>query len=63
MKKEKFTYGLLLKGDEVAGTYGVSGIPAIFVIGKDGKVLLQQVGFSPALEDALSEAIDQGLSH
>ena len=60
MKQEKFTYGLLLNADEVAGKYGVSGIPTIYVIGPDGKILYSAIGFQG--EDALERAIDQGLA-
>jgi thiol-disulfide isomerase/thioredoxin len=59
MKDNKYTYGLLLKADEVAGKYGVSGIPTIYVIGTDGKVLYQSTGF--AGEEAVEAAIEKGL--
>ena len=59
MKEQKFTYGLLLQADEVASTYGVSGIPAIFVIGPDGKIIYRSVGFEG--EEALEAAIEKGL--
>jgi thiol-disulfide isomerase/thioredoxin len=61
MKDQKFTYGLLLKGDEVAQKYGVNGIPAIFVVGKDGKILMTQVGYSDELDAAIEGAIEEGL--
>jgi hypothetical protein len=60
MKEQKFTYNLLLKGDEVAVKYGVSGIPTIYVIGKDGVVLYAQTGFEG--EEAVERAIEAGLA-
>lgn len=56
-----FTYGLLLKGDEAAGKYGVDGIPAIYVVGPDGKVLYGSIGF--AGEEVIEAAIKRGLSN
>ncbi len=44
MKKKDYTYGLLLKADDVAKAYHVSGIPTFYVIGPDGKILLSEVG-------------------
>jgi thiol-disulfide isomerase/thioredoxin len=59
MKDEKFTYGLLLSGDDTAVKYGVSGIPAIYVIGPDGKVLYGSVGFEG--EEVVERAVKEGL--
>src|SRR5262249_7371157 len=59
MKEQKYTYGLLLNADEVAGKYGVSGIPTIYVIGRDGKVVYQSVGFEG--EEALEAAVKKAL--
>ena len=44
MKNNGFTYMLLLDGDEVAKSYQVSGIPTLYVIGADGKILFGEVG-------------------
>ncbi|MFM7133348.1 MAG: TlpA family protein disulfide reductase, partial [Planctomycetota bacterium] len=43
MASKKFTYGCLLKGDDLAKAYGVTGIPTLVVIGKDGTVALTEV--------------------
>ena len=40
MKERGLTYGLLLKADGISRAYGVRGLPAYFVIGHDGKVVL-----------------------
>jgi thiol-disulfide isomerase/thioredoxin len=46
MKDKGFTYPLLLKADEVAARYKVTGIPTFYLIGPDGKVLLAYSGAS-----------------
>jgi len=62
-KKDKgYTYGLLLKGDDVATGYGVQGIPAFFVIGKTGRIVAAQSGFSNDLREVLTKAIDKALA-
>jgi cytochrome c biogenesis protein CcmG/thiol:disulfide interchange protein DsbE len=45
MKDKGFTYGCLLKGEKIANNYRVSGIPAFFIIGTDGKILWSGSGF------------------
>jgi hypothetical protein len=45
MKQNKFTYGLLVHADEVSRNYKVNGIPTFYVVGKDGKILFNSVGF------------------
>lgn len=62
MKGKGFDYGLLLEGDQVAGAYGVSSIPAFFVIGTDGTVIHSAVGFSPNGEVELQRVIDEHLA-
>jgi thiol-disulfide isomerase/thioredoxin len=61
MDKQGFTYGLLLKGDDLAKAYGISGIPTFVLIGADGKVLFTSVGFSDEAEAKVSELIDKAL--
>ncbi|MFG0284437.1 MAG: TlpA family protein disulfide reductase [Phycisphaerales bacterium JB039] len=61
MKREEFTYGLLLEGDQVAAKYGVSGIPTFFVVGVDGSVIHSAVGFDPEGEAKLAKVIEDHL--
>jgi thiol-disulfide isomerase/thioredoxin len=61
MKQQKFTYGLMLSSEEVAKAYGVSGIPAFFVVGPDGKVIHRAVGYSTENERQLEEVIKANL--
>jgi peroxiredoxin len=44
MKKKNCTYGLLLKGEEIAPAYGVETLPAVCVIGPDGRVVYSHAG-------------------
>ena len=46
MTDNNFNYGLLVRSDDVAKAYKVTGIPTFYVIGKDGKILFNSVGFS-----------------
>jgi thiol-disulfide isomerase/thioredoxin len=61
MADQKFTYGLLLKADEVAQQYGVRGIPTFYLIGADGKVLHASVGAHPGEEQAIIKKIEAAL--
>ncbi len=62
MTKKKFSYGCLMKGDELAAAYGVKGIPTLVIIGKDGKVTAVEVGLSDATGGGLRKAIDAALA-
>jgi len=62
MEKNKYSYGLLLKGDDLAEAYGISGIPTLVLIGPDGKVLHTGVGFGPDEENHLAKLIDKALA-
>jgi len=44
MKKRHFGYGLLLKGEDIAEKYKVSILPAVYIIGADGKVIYSHEG-------------------
>ncbi|QOI99067.1 MAG: TlpA family protein disulfide reductase [Phycisphaeraceae bacterium] len=61
MKKKEYTYTNLLKGDDLAKTYGVSGIPTMILIGGDRKILHTAVGFGPGEEKKLTELIEAEL--
>jgi thiol-disulfide isomerase/thioredoxin len=62
MKKNKFTYELLLNGDRVAEAYGVRGIPTFYIIGPDGKILHASSGFSEGTEASVARLIDAALA-
>ena len=62
MTDKGYTYGCLLAGDDLAVAYGISGIPTLIVIGKDGKIEKIEVGFGPEGDKGLRTAIDAGLA-
>lgn len=59
--KKKFTYGCLLKGDELATAYGIGGIPTLVVIGKDGRIAEIEVGLADPSGAGLRKALDAAL--
>lgn len=61
-KDQGYTYGLLLNGDETAKAYGVSGIPAFFLIDRDGNLAWKGVGWSPTAKDNMKNAIEAALA-
>ena len=62
MESKGFTYPCLGKGDDLATAYGMSGIPTLVVIGKDGKIAAIEVGFGPGGDTGLRKAIDDALA-
>src|SRR5882672_8553710 len=44
MKKKHYTYGLLLRGEDIADRYGVNTLPAVYIIGADGRVVYRHQG-------------------
>jgi len=62
MEEKKYTYGCLLKGDDLARACGVTGIPALIVIGKDGKVVFAETGLSDQSGGSLRAKIDAALA-
>jgi peroxiredoxin len=59
MKKKGYTYGLLLKGEELAPAYGVTSLPVVYVIGPDGRVIYAHSG--PDQKD-LADLVEKQLS-
>jgi thioredoxin-related protein len=57
MKEKEFTYGLLLKADDVAKDYKVSGIPTFYLIDQEGKILYASSGFGPDKEKEIKKLI------
>lgn len=44
MKRKHYTYGLLLRGEDIADRYGVDTLPAVYIIGADGRVVYRHQG-------------------
>jgi len=39
MKQKRYSYGLLLKGEQIAEAYRVTSLPAVYMIGADGRII------------------------
>ena len=61
VKKKNLTYGQLINGDLVSRLYRVTGIPCIYVIGPDGKIIHASAGFDPGMEHSLGALIEGSL--
>lgn len=61
MEKKGFTYTGLLEGGKVSNTYGISGIPQLYIIGRDGKVAFQETGFTRDNVVKIREAVETAL--
>lgn len=60
MREKGMTYKILLKGDTTASEYGVKSVPAIYVIGADGRVIYLQAGVDHSgLADAIEKSLQQ----
>jgi thiol-disulfide isomerase/thioredoxin len=60
--KQKFTYGCLLNGDDLATKYGIRGIPTLIIIGKDGTIAAIEIGMSDSSGSSLRKVIDAALA-
>jgi len=61
MKAGGFTYGHLLGGDAIAPAYRVRGVPTVYVIGPDGKVLYAESGGFVGQENQIRDVVDRAL--
>ncbi|MCZ6682967.1 MAG: redoxin domain-containing protein [Planctomycetota bacterium] len=59
VKKQKYTFDVLLNGEQVAALYQVTGFPTLFVIGPDGKIVHKIRGVPPNVEKTLTPIIDR----
>ncbi len=55
MKAQGFTYGLLLKGEDIAKVYRVDTLPTVYVIGGDGKIIYRSIGVDDKLSSFLAK--------
>ena len=62
MESKKYTYGCLLAGEELAKTYGITGIPTLILINKDGTIAFAEMGASGDTKKMLQEAITAALA-
>jgi peroxiredoxin len=62
MKDRGYTYGLLLNGETMAESYHVVGLPTVYVIGSDGRILHAGFGADEILEGRRRAFIEAYLS-
>ena len=60
MRKKGCTYGLLPGGEGIALAYGVETLPAVCVIGPDGRVVYSHAGPDHKSLDAVVEKLVKG---
>jgi thiol-disulfide isomerase/thioredoxin len=58
VKEHAVLYPVLLDERNVNNLYEVSGIPAMFIIDKEGKVVKKFTGFIPGLGEILSKEVE-----
>ena len=58
VKEHAVAYPVLLDDRNVNSLYEVSGIPAMFIIDKEGKVVKKFTGFIPGLGETLSKEVE-----
>jgi len=61
MQQKGYTYPILLKGDDVAARYRVTGIPTFYLIDPEGKILMAYSGLSPENARQVDELIAETL--
>jgi thiol-disulfide isomerase/thioredoxin len=59
VKEDAVVYPVMLDSGRVSVAYGVSGIPALFIIDKEGKVAKRHMGFSPGLAETISKEVEE----
>jgi len=61
-EKMDITYPVLQDNKNIAGKYGVRGIPTLFIFNKNGKLANKHVGYAPGSEKELEEELKMLLS-
>jgi hypothetical protein len=61
MKRMKFTYGLLLKGEKATKDYKAMTLPIIYVISPDGKILHAELGYREKAKEDITQIIENAL--
>ena len=58
MKEKRYTYELLLNGEQIAEAYKVTSLPVVYIVGPDGKIIYCHQGED---QKDLSEVIEKYL--
>ncbi|MCA9291573.1 MAG: TlpA family protein disulfide reductase [Phycisphaerales bacterium] len=62
LRNQGVTFPCVLEGSSLATSFGVTGIPAVFVIDREGRVAYASSGYSPALHRQLEDAVAKALA-
>ena len=62
MKEKGYTYTFFFKGDEVAKAFGIKGLPTLYLIDENGKIIYAEEGFGPERAAALTQIVKKALS-
>jgi thiol-disulfide isomerase/thioredoxin/Flp pilus assembly protein TadD len=54
IEKSGYKFPILLGTEDIAGEYGVRGIPTLVVIDKDGNIAYRHVGYNPTIAETLT---------
>lgn len=58
MKRYSFTYRILLKGDDISALYNVAVLPALYLVGDDGRVVHAEYGLREGAKEDLARIIE-----
>jgi peroxiredoxin/outer membrane lipoprotein-sorting protein len=61
MKDRGYHYGLLLHGETISNSYAVVGLPTIYIVGIDGRIIYSGFGTNTALDTRRTEVIEDYL--
>ena len=62
MQKRGLTYQLLVEGDSVAKSYHVSGLPTLYVVDRNGKIIYGEVGTKADSYQKLVQVLERHLN-
>ena len=61
MKRHGYTYGVMVRGTELARKYNVDNLPTFYVIGVNGQVIYRKEGFKESTAKQMAGVIDRHL--
>lgn len=59
ISKNKYTFPVLHADSEIQSNYGVSGIPTVYIIDRQGSIRFHHVGYGPGGEKQLEKEVEQ----
>jgi peroxiredoxin len=59
VKEHGIVYPVMVDSGSVNVAYGVSGIPVMFIIDKEGKLVKRHMGYFPGLAETLSKDVEE----